>query len=519
VEFRILGPLEVVDEGRVLVLRGAKERAVLAFLLLHAGQVVSSDRLIDELWGEERPDSARQSLRVRIAGLRKALGPDRIATRPSGYQLSIERDALDLDRFQRLLGESEAMDPAAAAELLREAVELWRGPPLADFRYEPWAQAAIARLEELRLLALEKRIDAELAAGRHAQAAGELEALVLEHPLRERFRAQLMLALYRAGRGAEALDAYQSTRRRFVEELGIEPGQALRELERAILKQEPSLELERPAVALRSILVVALADRVLDRLLGLAQPLVRRPLRELILVRPVPTRSELTGASADLQRRRELLLADGVVLRTAAFSSTAPAPDVVRIATDQDVDLVIIDGPSDPLEDPVLVAVLQHAPCDVAVVAGGALQAGPVLVPFVGAEHDWSAVEIGAWLARSLERPLRLAGPGERGEGPRDASRLLADASLAVQRALGVPAEPLIVEPCAEELVRAAREAGVVVAGLSDRWQKDGLGPVRSALVTEALPSVLLVRRGLRPGGLAPPESHTRFTWTIRAAT
>jgi hypothetical protein len=324
-----------------------------------------------------------------------------------------------------------------------------------------------------------------------------------------------MLALYRSGRQAEALEAYQSTRSVLVEELGIEPGQALHELERAILRQDVSLDLAEPAARERSILVVALEERNLDALLALAGPLARRPRRELILVRPTVERAELAGASADLQRHRERLLAEGIAARAAAYASATPGQDVVRAAVEQDVDLLLIDGPSELLADPVLAAVLAGAPCDVAVLVGGEVGIGPVLVPFTGAEHDWSAVEIGAWVARAQDVPLRLAGPGK---GPRDASRLLADASLAVQRALGVAAEPQLVEPGAHNLVRAAGDAALVVTGLTDRWRKDGLGPVRSALAVDARSPVLLVRRGLRPGGLAPPESHTRFTWTIRPA-
>jgi DNA-binding SARP family transcriptional activator len=512
-EFRILGSLEVLEGGRALRVPGAKERGLLAFLLLHAGQVVPADRLIDELWGEEPPASARKSLQVRVARLRKSLGPDQIVTRPSGYLARVEPDALDLDRFQRLLMASDAAEPAAAAGLLGEALALWRGPALADFRYERWAELAIARLEELRLLALEKRIDADLALGRHAEVAGELEALAREYPLRERLRGQWMLALYRSGRQVEALEVYQNTRRALVEELGIEPGQTLHALEGAILRQDPSLALTRLAAPARSILVVALDERNLDGLLALAEPLARRPSRELILVRPTAARTDLASASAALEERRKRLLAEGIAARAAAYTSAAPGQDVVRSAAEQDVDLLLIDAPAGLLDDRDLAAVLGGAPCDVAVLVGGELGPGPVLVPFTGAEHDWSAIEIGAWLAGAQDVPLRLAGPGK---GPRDASRLLADASLAVQRALGVAAEPHLVEPDAGDLVRAAREAALVVSGLSDRWRDDGLGPVRSALAAQARPPVLLVRRGLRPGGLAPPESYTRFTWTIR---
>jgi DNA-binding SARP family transcriptional activator len=516
VEYRILGPLEVSEGGTVLSIPGAKERAVLALLLVHAGEIVPADRLVDQVWGDESPGSARRSLRVRMAHLRTALGADRILTRPPGYLLHVEREALDLDRFQRLLADSDGVEPAIASERLREALALWRGPALADFRYESWAAAPTARLEELRVVALEKRIDADLALGRHAALVGELEAVVIEHPLRERFRAQLMLALYRAERQAEALDVYQRTRREFVGELGLEPGPALQELERAILGQDPSLALERSTVPERSILVVGLATRSMNGLVALAGPLARQPDRELILVRPVASRVDLADASAEVGRHRDGLLADGIQARAATFTSAAYGQDAVRIANEQDVDLLLVDGTEHLLDDSVLALVLDAAPCDVGVLVDRKLQVGPVLVPFVGAEHDWSAVEIGAWIARSQELALQLAGPGE---GPRDASRLLADASLVVQRALGVVADPVIVEPGPDDLVQAAADAALVVAGLSDRWRKEGLGPVRSALVSEARPPVLLVRRGLRPGGLAPPESHTRFTWSVRPAT
>jgi len=515
-QFRLLGPLEVLDGETTVAVRGARERAVLAFLLLQAGQVVSADRLIDELWGAEPPDSARKSLQVRIAGLRKALGADRIVSRPPGYLVRAEPDELDLARFEQLTAAAEAAEPAAAAAQLREALGLWRGPALAEFQYEPWAAAPIGRLEELRVAALEKRVDADLALGRHAEVAGELVGLVGEFPLRERLQAQLMLALYRGGRQAEALEAYQAARRVLVDELGIEPGEPLRELEQAILRQDPSLELESSVAPERSILVVALDGRRLDALLTLGEALARRPRRGLIVARPVASASELATAAAELEVRRGRLLAMGTAARAAAFTSATPGQDAVRFAVEQDVDLLLVDGPPGLLDDPALGAVLAAAPCDVAVLVRSEVGPGPVLVPFTGAEHDWSAVEIGAWLARAEDVPLRLAGPGK---GPRDASRLLADASLAVQLALGVAAEPLLVEPGADDLVRAAGDAALVVTGLTDRWRKDGLGPVRSALAAASGPPVLLVRRGLRPGGLAPPESYTRFTWSIRPAT
>lgn len=232
-EFRILGPVEVVDGERVVALAGAKHRALLAMLLLHANEVVSTERLIDALWEGNPPETARKALQVYVSQLRKALGTDRLQTRAPGYLVALEEDELDLARFQRL----------AAAGNPREALSLWRGPPLAEFAYARFARDGITRLEELHLACLEQRVELDLAAGHHAQLAGELEALVAEHPLRERLRAQLMLALYRSGRQAEALASYQAVRRALVDELGIEPDRSLRELEQAILRQDPSLDL------------------------------------------------------------------------------------------------------------------------------------------------------------------------------------------------------------------------------------------------------------------------------------
>jgi DNA-binding SARP family transcriptional activator/class 3 adenylate cyclase/tetratricopeptide (TPR) repeat protein len=237
-EFRILGPLEVHSNGQALDLGGAKQRALLAVLLLHANQVVSQDRLIDALWEEDPPGSAHKALQVYVSSLRKLLGKERLQTKPSGYLLRIEDGELDLGRFRHLREEGR----------LAEALALWRGPPLADFAYQDFAQAEIVRLEDQRLACVEEQINRDLEAGRHAELTGELDALVAEHPLRERLSAQRMLALYRSGRQAEALDAYQETRRALVDELGIEPGRELRELHQAILNQDPGLEL-RPEQA------------------------------------------------------------------------------------------------------------------------------------------------------------------------------------------------------------------------------------------------------------------------------
>jgi DNA-binding SARP family transcriptional activator len=249
-QFRILGPLEVTDGDCLVSLAGA-QRSLLALLLLSVNEVVSADRLIEELWGEEVPESGRTALQVRVSQLRKALGSvgGRIATRAPGYLLRVDRDELDLYCFERLVGEADGAEPAQAAAKLREALGLWRGAPLVDLSYASFAQPAIRRLEEQRLAALEKRIEADLELGRQADLVGELETLVEEHPLREHLHAQLMLALYRCGRQADALAAYQNARRVLVEQLAIEPSAPLRQLEQAILRQEGSLDLAATVAA------------------------------------------------------------------------------------------------------------------------------------------------------------------------------------------------------------------------------------------------------------------------------
>jgi predicted ATPase/DNA-binding SARP family transcriptional activator len=245
-EFRILGPLEVYDGDGEISLGGRKPRALLALLLLHPNEVVPTDRLIDELWGEDSPERAAAALRVNVSRLRKALPQDVLTTRSPGYVLRVEPDALDLHRFERLVGDGRNLLArglaADASERLRDALSLWRGPALADFAYENFAQTAVARLEEIRVAAVELRIESDLALGRHDELVAELEALVAEHPLRERLRRYLMTALYRSGRQSDALDAYKDARRALVDELGIEPSPALQELERAILRQDPALD-------------------------------------------------------------------------------------------------------------------------------------------------------------------------------------------------------------------------------------------------------------------------------------
>ena len=252
-DVRILGPLEVREDGHALDLGGPRPRALFTILVLRLGEVVSSERLVDELWGEAPPKSAAHLLHVYVSNLRKEVGA-LLVTSPPGYRLEIAPDDVDARRFERLvsegLGQLARGDAPQASATLHEALELWRGPALSDFTHEPFAATEIARLEELRLTAVEAGIEADLACGHHAELVGELGALIADNPYRERLRVQLMLALYRSGRQADALAAYQHARRSLVDDLGLEPSEELQELQRRILARDPGLAQRRaPRVA------------------------------------------------------------------------------------------------------------------------------------------------------------------------------------------------------------------------------------------------------------------------------
>ena len=272
IEFHVLGPLEVVEQNRPLALGTPKQRALLAVLLVHRGEPVSSDRLIDALWGERAPPSALKIVQGYVSNLRKVLDEGLLVTSGRAYLLQTDPGQTDLDRFQSLVAEGRRAlqegDARSAAAQLREALGMWRGPALADFAYESFAQAEIARLEEARLAALEDRIDADLALGHQEQLVGELDALVHEHPVRERFLGQLMLALYRSGRQVESLAVYRDARETLVHELGLEPGRSLQELEQAILSQDPQLgpsgrRLPRPRAPRRAALLIGFGGLLL----------------------------------------------------------------------------------------------------------------------------------------------------------------------------------------------------------------------------------------------------------------
>ena len=298
-----------------------------------------------------------------------------------------------------------------------------------------------------------------------------------------------------------------------VEELGIEPYPVMQELEQAILRQDPALDLGQPGEVERSILVAAFDGTRLEGLAEIADTLARRSKRTLILTQPIAADADLGDATAALHAQSERLVAGGTATRVAAFRSGSPGRDVAGFAAEQDVDLVMVDGSAELLDDAAVADLLDASPCDVAIVSDGRPKGDTVLVPFIGADHDWSAVELGAWLASARDGQLTLVGPTD---DERDSSRLLASASIAVQRALGVTVVPVVIPPGADELVEVGNEAAIVVVGFSDRWRTEGLGPVRSALAARTVPPVILVHRGLRPGGLAPPDGQSRFTWSIR---
>ena len=318
IDYRLLGPLEVTCDGRALDLGGRKQRVLLASLLLHANQPVHRDVLIDHIWGEHPPSGPGHAVEVYIWRLRKTLEPAAgspcVLTRPGGYMLQVAHDQLDIARFERLVEDARCLLDAGsadrAAQGFREALALWRGAPLADFRNEPFARTEIARLEQRRTEVVEDRIDADLARGRHTALISELEALVAAEPLRERPYQQLMIALYRSGRQADALALYQKARRTLVDELGIDPGQPLRQTERAILRQDPSLN---------------------------------PPAREMAAPAPAAGTETAPASPASSVRRRRLLAAAAALAVTFALLVAATTRGSARLATRPD-SVGVIDG-------------------------------------------------------------------------------------------------------------------------------------------------------------------------------
>jgi DNA-binding SARP family transcriptional activator len=496
-DFRVLGPIEVVIDGERIGLPAGQPRALLARLLLDANRAVSSEALVDSIWGEAPPPSSRKVVQAYVSQLRKLLGAGRIETQTSGYAVRLQPGELDLARFEELTAAAETeVDPARRSTLLSEALSLWRGSPLAEFADEPFGPAAARRLNDLRISALEQRIEADLALGRHERVIDELETLVVDEPLREQPRRQLMLALYRSGRQAEALARYRDGRRRGIEAVGLEPSDALQELERAILRGDPDLHLTAQATAPRRGPVIATSALFVD----LLAPLCTDG-RELILVEPVTTSADLGPRSQELLRVRELV--SSVPVRAAVFTSDNPANDLARLAAEQEAELLVVS-------DRALIPATP--PCDVAFTRWpdrGFSGNAPVVVPFGGRREEWAALELAAWIARAHGLQLRLLGVDAR-QGERDASRMLASASLALQRFAETSAQPVLVAPGPEAIL--AQDSSVIVLSLPS----GELDASRSRLLADATVPLLLVRAGLRPSGVAPDHTLTRFSWSLR---
>jgi predicted ATPase/DNA-binding SARP family transcriptional activator len=499
--FQILGPFDVYDEqGRELVLGGPKQRAVLAILLLQAGQTVATERLIDELWGESPPRSAANTVQVYVSNLRKVLGDGVLSTRPAGYQLERTAVELDADEFSDLVTEArramKAGDPGSAHRLLVRALGLWRGEPLAEFAYEQFAQGEIARLDEARITASEDRIDALLAIGGDAGLVADLERLIRDHPARERLRGQLMLALYRAGRQADALEAYREARDRLVDELGIEPGEELRSLQGAILSQDPSLTVSRAASDASDAADVGVLPRR-------GRPVIGRELelRELgsQLTDPDVSLLTLTGAGGigkttlalEAARQAKSAFPDGVTViwlastvdhqhvvgEVARVLGITPAPDeplldgLVRVLRGQER-LLVVDNFEHLLPAaPVIAALADGCPrlkllvtsrAPLRVSAEHVLKVAPLAVP----DPEAGAVRDSAAAALFIDR----AGAG-------DPSYLLSEAD---EDALGELCRYVGGVPLALELA-AARAPVLSVASILERLRhsSEELGPAR----------------------------------------
>jgi predicted ATPase/DNA-binding SARP family transcriptional activator len=349
-EYRVLGPLEVIDDDVVVALNAAKPRALLAMLLLRANEFVSNDRLIDDLWEDKPPATAGKVLQTYISQLRRTLGQEVIETGPGGYRLRVDPERVDLLRFRRLVADGRGGEREEVASRLREALALWRGEPLVEFSHQAWARGEAERLDAVRLDAVERRIEADLAAGRDRELIDELETLVGAHPLRERARAQLMLALYRAGRQADALAAYRAAREASVESLGLEPGARLRDLERAILHQDPSLDHTTPGAPLRGHRSAGLPARATS-FVGRAREL--EEIREQLTANAAPLLT-LTGPPGTGKTRLAIeaaaglndAFADGVVL-----VELAPLRDPALLVTTIAAALGVREEPERPLGD------------------------------------------------------------------------------------------------------------------------------------------------------------------------
>ncbi|HET8787267.1 MAG TPA: BTAD domain-containing putative transcriptional regulator, partial [Actinomycetes bacterium] len=507
-QFGILGPLEVRNGEAPVRVPGAKERALLADLLVNAGRVVSADRLVEDLWGDDPPGRPANTLQGRVSALRRALGPGgagRLVTSPPGYRLDAGLEQLDATRFERLVAEAEAAAPAEpprAVRLLEEALGLWRGPALAEFADQPWAQAEAARLEELRLAAREALVELRLAAGGHAGLVGELEALVAAHPTRERLRGQLMVALYRSGRQADALAVYQQTREVLAEELGIDPSPELQRLHQAILVQDPALE---AAARDRDLPRHNLPER-LTSLVGRDQELAElaKLLEQHRLVTVAgPGGAGKTTVAVELARRLMGGYPDGVwLVELAPLRDPALLAEVVVAALglgEEAADRAA--PPPSPAErlagfarDKALLLVLdncEHLVGACAALVQGLLRSGPAVRVLATSREVLGVPGEVVWPVPPLAVPAAgdaaagLAGPDAGGAGPEvlagyDAVRLFGERAAAADPGftLDAASAPVVAELCrrldglplAIELA-ASRVRALPVAEIADRLE------------------------------------------------
>ncbi len=504
-QFRILGPVEVLVDGAAAALGAPKQRALLALLLANRRRVVPAEQLIDGLWGEDPPASALQSLQVYVHGLRRALGAERIETAGRGYRAVVAEQELDLDRFERALERGRAALEASriddAEEELRHALALWRGPALADLPEEARRPAEAERLEELRLTALELRLEAELASGRHDAVVAELETLTAEHPYRERFLEQRLLALYRCGRQAEALEVYRHARRALADELGLEPSPVLQNLEKAILRQDESLA--APAAATRStrplpVPPTALVGRRLE--LAAVSALFRDEGARLVT---------LTGPGGTGKTRLGLAVAHALEpeLRDGAlFVSLAPVSSPELVAT-------TIAEALDTREDEVLEYLRARRMLLVLDNFEQLLDAAPFV-------SDLLATAPRLWVLATSRAPLRLAGEHEYPVPPFETP----DAGLAFEALVRTDALRLFaararaVDPGFELDTTTARDVARVCGRLDGLPLAIELAAARSKLLA---PGEILQRLEREPNLLPPgprdaPARHQTLAATIR---
>jgi predicted ATPase/DNA-binding SARP family transcriptional activator len=450
-QLRVLGPLEVTADGSAIDLGAPRQRALLALLALNANRVLPRERIIDDLWGEQAPRTARNALQVAVHGLRRALGSDTVSTQGDGYRLAVGEDELDLERFTRLLVRAEREEPQQAAATLREALDLHRGIALADVPNAPFVAAERERIEELRLLALERRIDADLARGAAAELISELEALAVAHPFHESFRRQLMLALYRSGRQADALEAYRSTRSELVDELGVEPSRALQELEAAMLRQDPALDIRPRAERARVSAIPTPPRPLIGRELEVAAvtALIRAPdVRHVTLTGPGGSGKTRLAVEAARELQEDfagsLYLVDLSPLRDPALVESSVA-NTVGVSAEADVDLAERIAAALAGQDTLLVIdnfehVLEAAPFVARLLAHGsqlhvlATSREPLRI---AAEHEYQVPPLGLPSAgtTALEQVSRAAAVGlfvARAEAARDDFELTVENAEAV---------------------------------------------------------------------------------------